>query len=66
MPAADLSPERLAQEALELAARNGAEARCILGDALREGYPASMPWDRPRPRHRAWSISRGATRRHPR
>ena len=40
MPAADLSPERLAQEALELAARNGAEARCILGDALREGYPA--------------------------
>src|SRR5512139_3017109 len=40
MPGADLSPERLAQEALELAGRNGAEARCILGDALREGYPA--------------------------
>jgi len=40
MPAADLSPERLADEALTLAARNGAEGRCILGDALREGYPA--------------------------
>jgi leucyl aminopeptidase len=40
MPAADLSPERLATEALELAARNGGEGRAIVGDALREGYPA--------------------------
>ena len=40
MPAADLSPERLAQEALELAARNGGVGRAIVGDALREGYPA--------------------------
>jgi leucyl aminopeptidase len=40
MPAADLSPERLADEALALARANGAEGRCIAGDALREGYPA--------------------------
>ncbi|MCM2310611.1 MAG: leucyl aminopeptidase family protein [Steroidobacteraceae bacterium] len=40
MPAADLSPERLAEEALALAAANGADGRCISGDALREGYPA--------------------------
>jgi leucyl aminopeptidase len=40
MPAADLSPERLADEALALARANGAEGRCIIGDALREGYPA--------------------------
>ena len=40
MPAADLSPERLSDEALALARANGAEARCIIGDALREGYPA--------------------------
>jgi len=40
MPAADLSPERLADEALALARANGAEGRCITGDALREGYPA--------------------------
>jgi leucyl aminopeptidase len=40
MPAADLSPERLAEEALALARANGAEGRCIAGDALREGYPA--------------------------
>jgi leucyl aminopeptidase len=40
MPAADLSPERLAEEALALARANGAEGRCIVGDALREGYPA--------------------------
>ena len=40
MPAADLSPERLADEALALATANGAEGRCIMGDALREGYPA--------------------------
>ena len=40
MPAADLSPERLSDEALALARANGAEARCIIGEALREGYPA--------------------------
>jgi leucyl aminopeptidase len=40
MPAADLSPERLADEALALARANGADARCISGEALREGYPA--------------------------
>ena len=40
MPAADLSPERLADDALALARANGAEGRCIMGDALREGYPA--------------------------
>jgi len=40
MPAADLTPERLADEALALARANGAEGRCIIGDALREGYPA--------------------------
>lgn len=40
MPAADLTPERLAEEALALARANGAEGRCISGDALREGYPA--------------------------
>ncbi len=39
-PAADLSPEKLAEEALALARANGAEGRCIIGDALREGYPA--------------------------
>jgi len=40
MPAADLSPERLATEALELATRNGGEGHAVMGDALREGYPA--------------------------
>jgi leucyl aminopeptidase len=40
MPAADLSPERLADEALALARANGAAGRCVMGDALREGYPA--------------------------
>jgi leucyl aminopeptidase len=40
MPAADLSPERLADEALALARANGAAGRCIMGDALREGFPA--------------------------
>ena len=39
-PAADLTPERLADEALALAARNGGDAaRVVTGDALREGYP---------------------------
>jgi leucyl aminopeptidase len=40
LPAADLSPERLSDEALALARANGADGRCIMGDALREGYPA--------------------------
>jgi len=39
-PACDLSPERLAEEALALAARNGGDGRMILGDALKEGFPA--------------------------
>lgn len=40
LPASDLSPERLADEALALARANGAVGHSILGDALREGYPA--------------------------
>jgi leucyl aminopeptidase len=40
MPAADLSPERLAEDALALARANGADARVVIGEALREGYPA--------------------------
>ena len=39
-PAADLTPERLAEEALAMATRNGAQGRVISGDALREGFPA--------------------------
>jgi leucyl aminopeptidase len=39
-PAADLTPERLAHEALEMATRCGAQGRVVSGDALREGYPA--------------------------
>jgi leucyl aminopeptidase len=39
MPAADLTPERLAHEALEMATRCGAHGRVVSGDALREGYP---------------------------
>jgi len=39
-PAADLTPERLAHEALEMATRCGADGRVLAGDALREGYPA--------------------------
>jgi leucyl aminopeptidase len=39
-PASDLTPERLADEALTLAGRCGAQGRVISGDALREGYPA--------------------------
>jgi leucyl aminopeptidase len=39
-PAADLTPERLAAEAMALAEHNGAQGRVILGDALREGFPA--------------------------
>jgi leucyl aminopeptidase len=40
MPAADLTPERLAHEALEMALRCGAQGRVVAGDALREAYPA--------------------------
>jgi len=39
-PAADLTPERLAEEALGLAQRNGGSGRVVSGDALREGFPA--------------------------
>jgi leucyl aminopeptidase len=39
-PAGDLSPDRLAHEALEMATRCGAQGRVLTGDALREGYPA--------------------------
>jgi leucyl aminopeptidase len=39
-PAADLTPERLAAEAMALAEHNGARGRVVQGDALREGYPA--------------------------
>jgi leucyl aminopeptidase len=39
-PAADLSPARLADAALALAVRHGATGHCIVGDALREGFPA--------------------------
>jgi leucyl aminopeptidase len=39
-PAADLTPEQLVHEALEMATRCGAQGRVISGDALREGYPA--------------------------
>jgi leucyl aminopeptidase len=40
MPAADLTPERLAAEAMTLAEHHGAHGRVIQGDALREGFPA--------------------------
>jgi len=39
-PAADLSPARLADEALALAAHHGGTGHCVVGDALREGFPA--------------------------
>ncbi len=39
-PAADLSPARLAEEAMALAHGNGAVGRVVSGDALREGFPA--------------------------
>ena len=39
-PAADLTPDRLAEEAMEMATRCGAHGRVVAGDALREGYPA--------------------------
>jgi leucyl aminopeptidase len=39
-PASDLTPERLAEEAMALARGNGATGRIISGDALREGFPA--------------------------
>jgi leucyl aminopeptidase len=40
LPAGELTPERLAHEALEMATRCGAEGRVLVGDALRDGYPA--------------------------
>jgi leucyl aminopeptidase len=40
LPAADLTPERLAEDALAMAVRNGASGRIVMGDALREGFPA--------------------------
>jgi leucyl aminopeptidase len=39
-PAADVSPERLAEQATALASGCGAEVRVVTGDALREGFPA--------------------------
>jgi leucyl aminopeptidase len=39
-PAADLGPERLAEEGLAMAQRLGAHGRIVTGDALREGFPA--------------------------
>jgi leucyl aminopeptidase len=40
LPAADLNPERLADDALAMAVRLGARGNVIMGDALREGFPA--------------------------
>ena len=39
-PAADLTPERLVEQALEMATRCGARGRIVTGEALREGFPA--------------------------
>jgi leucyl aminopeptidase len=39
-PACDLTPQRLAEQALEMAVRCGAHGHVVTGDALREGYPA--------------------------
>ncbi len=39
-PACDLTPQRLAEQALEMATRCGAHGHIVAGDALREGYPA--------------------------
>ncbi len=39
-PACDLTPQRLAEQALEMATRCGAHGHILTGDALREGYPA--------------------------
>jgi leucyl aminopeptidase len=39
-PACDLTPQRLADQALEMASRFGAHGHVVSGDALREGYPA--------------------------
>jgi leucyl aminopeptidase len=39
-PASDMTPARLASEAIELARRHEAESREITGDALRTGFPA--------------------------
>jgi leucyl aminopeptidase len=40
LPAGELTPERLAHEAFEMATRCGAEGRVLVGDALRDGFPA--------------------------
>ncbi len=40
LPAADLDPESLAEDALAMAVRLGARGNIIMGDALREGFPA--------------------------
>jgi leucyl aminopeptidase len=39
-PASDMTPARLASEAIELARRHEAESREITGDTLRTGFPA--------------------------
>jgi leucyl aminopeptidase len=39
-PAADLTPERLAEQAVSMANGCGADARVVSGDALLEGFPA--------------------------
>ena len=39
-PASDLTPERLAEQALEMATRCGARGHVVTGDALQEGFPA--------------------------
>jgi leucyl aminopeptidase len=40
LPASDLGPDRLADEAVALARASGGEARIVRDDALREGFPA--------------------------
>jgi leucyl aminopeptidase len=39
-PACDLTPERLAEQALQMARRCGAQGHIVTGDALQEGFPA--------------------------
>ena len=39
-PAGDLTPARLADEAIEMATRCGARGHVVTGDALQEGFPA--------------------------
>ena len=38
-PANDMGPEQLQQAAEQLAARFGAECRCVIGDELQQGFP---------------------------